>query len=109
MLILWATEAFSREIFYNALDVCVCVRVCVCRVRARVCTRPHVRIYQVPAICNVVEEVQACPQFTGRHPPDTPSAAIATAAATAAAGLSFFSPSTFVTVFHELLVPRRSQ
>lgn len=62
----------------------------------RVCvTRPHVRIYQVPAICNVAEEVQACPQFIGRHLPDTPSAATATAiaaAATAAAavGVPFF-------------------
>jgi len=64
----------------------------------------------------VVEEVQACPQFIGRHPPDTPSAATAAAAAAATStavaagqGYLFFFQSTFVTVFHELLVPRRSQ
>ncbi|KYN36272.1 hypothetical protein ALC56_09232 [Trachymyrmex septentrionalis] len=49
------------------------------------CTCPHVRTYQVPVICSVAEEVQACPQFIGRHPPDTPSAATAAIAATAAA------------------------
>ncbi|KYM78723.1 hypothetical protein ALC53_10777 [Atta colombica] len=47
------------------------------------CTCPHVRTYQVPVICSVAEEVQACPQFIGRHPPDTPSAATAAAAAAA--------------------------
>ncbi|KYM95754.1 hypothetical protein ALC62_13572 [Cyphomyrmex costatus] len=58
------------EILYNAVRTCV---VCAC-------TSPHVRTYQVPVICSVAEEVQACPQFIGRHPPDTPSAATAAAA-----------------------------
>lgn len=84
MLILWATEACTgREIPYNIVHVCMCMCLRAC-VYACV-TRPHVRIYQVPAICNVAEEVQACPQFIGRHPPDTPSAATATAAAAAVA------------------------